>query len=77
MPFENASPRAVSAGQGLMDLALAQAKTQGSARLLLGVHRENRRALAFYKRNGFVPVGVRTFQVGASLFDDLVLARPL
>ena len=67
--------RSTSAGQGLMDLAIAQAKDQGSLRLLLGVHRENARALAFYERNGFKPVGVRTFQVGPSVFDDLVLGR--
>ncbi len=66
-----------TAGQQLMDLAIAQATRQTSRRLLLGVHRENARALAFYKRNQFLPVGVRTFQVGPSTFDDLVLARQL
>ena len=66
-----------TAGQQLMNLAIAAASSQDSRRLLLGVHRENARALAFYKRNRFKPVGVRTFQVGPSTFDDLVLARQL
>ena len=62
-------------GQGLMELAVAQAQAQGSPRLLLGLHRENARALRFYRKNGFEPIGTRTFQVGAQTFDDLVMAR--
>jgi len=62
------------AGRGLMDLAIASAKEQGAARLLLGVHPDNQRALAFYRKNGFAQIGTRTFEVGASTFVDPVLA---
>lgn len=64
-------------GQQMMELAIAHAEQQGAPRLLLGVHRENARALAFYRRNGFEQVGVRTFQLGSHVYDDFVLARTL
>ena len=63
--------------QRLLDPAIVQAHTLGANRLLLGVHAQNHRALRFYHRNGFRPVGKRQFQVGTMLCDDLVLARPL
>ena len=64
-------------GQRLMDQAILGAREQKARRLLLGVHRENARALSFYRRNGFVQVGVRTFRLGQSVYDDLVLGRAL
>jgi GNAT superfamily N-acetyltransferase len=64
-------------GQALMNLAIAHAKSQRNPRLLLGLHRDNARALRFYQKNGFAPIGTRTFQVGTHIFDDLVLAKPL
>ncbi len=60
--------------RGLIDLAITAACEQRAKRLLLGVHPENYRALAFYRRTGFVPIGTRTFQVGPSTFEDPVLA---
>ena len=59
----------------LMTAALAAAR--GSARLLLGVKDDNRRAIAFYRKHGFEPVGTRDFDVGGHSYHDLVLARPL
>lgn len=64
-------------GQQLMDRAIAHARQQSAPRLLLGVHKDNARALAFYRRNGFKPAGVRTFQLGAHTYDDYVLALTL
>ena len=64
-------------GQRMIDTAVAGARQQQAKRLLLGVHPENKRALAFYRRNGFEKIGVRTFQVGASTFEDPVLALEL
>ncbi len=66
-----------STGQHLLDAALAGAHEQGSRRVLLGVHPENHRALAFYSRNGFRRIGTRSFQVGTVTFEDPVLAREL
>jgi len=61
----------------LMDLAIASAREQQAKRLLLGVHPQNHRALAFYTKNGFEKIGVRTFQVGNARFEDPVLALTL
>jgi diamine N-acetyltransferase len=65
------------AARRMMDLAIASAKQQHAPRLLLGVHPDNQRALAFYRKNGFVQIGTRRFQVGASTFEDPVLALTL
>lgn len=64
-------------GQALMEKAIAAAKEAGKRRLLLGVYSKNHRAIAFYKRNGFVEVGERYFQVGENTYHDAVLARTL
>jgi ribosomal protein S18 acetylase RimI-like enzyme len=65
------------AGKLLFDQALLSAKETGKSRLLLGVHAENARALAFYRKNGFEQVGIRTFQIGEMIYDDLVLGRSI
>ena len=64
-------------GQQLFDAALAAAENAGAPRLVLGVHRDNKRPLAFYARNGFVAIGARSFRLGDNAFDDFVLARTL
>jgi len=65
------------AGQRMIDAAVGGARSQQAKRLLLGVHPGNQRALAFYKRNGFEKIGVRTFQVGPLTFEDPVMALTL
>ena len=67
------------AGTGAALLAAAEAAVwaDGFDRLLLGVYSKNPQALGFYARQGFTPVGVRTFRVGANDYDDLVLAKSL
>lgn len=62
-------------GSALMDVAIDEAK--GSDRLLLGVYRENPRAIAFYRKHGFELAGERRFEVGGTFYDDIVLARQL
>ncbi|HAT33560.1 MAG TPA: GNAT family N-acetyltransferase [Janthinobacterium sp.] len=64
-------------GRRLMDAALAHARAAGATRLLLGVYAKNADALAFYGRCGFVEVGTRTFRVGNSDYDDLILGLDL
>ncbi len=71
------SPGSPGPGQLLMEHAVAHARQQSAPRLLLGVHKDNARALAFYRRNGFVQAGVRTFQLGSHIYDDYVLALTL
>jgi ribosomal protein S18 acetylase RimI-like enzyme len=46
-------------------------------RLLLGTYEENRRAIAFYAREGYAQIGTRQFQVGDKLFDDIVMGKTL
>ncbi len=65
------------AGQALMDAATADARALGRTRLLLGTHAGNAQAIAFYRKNGFVEAGARTFQVGSQVCCDLIFAKPL
>jgi ribosomal protein S18 acetylase RimI-like enzyme len=64
-------------GYALMNLAVARAISRGADRLVLGVHNDNARALAFYQRQGFAIIDDRQFTVGNSIFCDRVLARTL
>ncbi|MFS2003621.1 GNAT family N-acetyltransferase [Duganella sp. CT11-25] len=64
-------------GKRLMDAALADARSRGAGRVLLGVYAENHDALAFYRRCGFAPIGRRTFRVGETDYDDVMLALEL
>jgi len=63
--------------QALLDASIADARSLGRTRLLLGTHANNQRAIAFYRRNGFAEAGVRTFQVGSQLCQDLIFAKSL
>ena len=65
------------ASRRLMDAAIGHARQRGAKRLLLGVHPDNQRALAFYRKIGFVPIGSRLFHVGDCVFEDPVLALSL
>jgi GNAT superfamily N-acetyltransferase len=64
-------------GLALLEAAVATATAGGARRMLLGAYGGNHRAIAFYRRNGFVQVGTRTFHVGENDYDDVVLARAL
>lgn len=62
-------------GDTLMQACLEQARQRGVAVLWLGVWEHNPRALAFYKRWGFEPVGTHVFQLGHDPQTDWVMAR--
>jgi ribosomal protein S18 acetylase RimI-like enzyme len=62
-------------GAALMQRAITAAASCDAGRIVLGVNKDNRKALAFYARQGFVEIGRRAFPVGNAVFDDLVLAR--
>jgi ribosomal protein S18 acetylase RimI-like enzyme len=64
-------------GHALMQLAVAEARRRQAPRLVLGMHNDNIRALAFYRRQGFTVIAARTFIVGNSVCCDSVLALPL
>ena len=67
----------ISAGQALMNAAIADAESMGCHRLLLGTNADNQRAISFYRRNNFADAGTRSFQVGSQCCCDLIMARPL
>lgn len=64
-------------GQRLMQAAVEQARAGGAGRVLLGVYAENHDALAFYARCGFAQVGRRTFRVGSTDYQDVILDMTL
>ena len=63
--------------QTLMDAAIGAARAADARTLWLGVWERNERAIAFYRKSGFVDVGTQIFVLGADHQRDLVLARPL
>ena len=63
------------AGKVLNQRVIDHAHTLGCPRIFLGTYEENHRAVAFYKREGYVQVGIRQFQVGDELYDDIVMAK--
>lgn len=64
-------------GKKLLDKAIQFAASVESERLLLGVNCENKKAISFYERSGFVKVGERKFRVGNELHDDFIYAYHL
>ena len=64
-------------GAALMSLARERALRRGARRLVLGVYAGNHTAIAFYERQGFRSAGRRTFRVGETDCEDLILACPL
>lgn len=62
-------------GRALMDEVLNIARERGTKRLLLAVYENNHRAVAFYERTGFSPIGETVFMVGDVAFRDMVYAR--
>jgi diamine N-acetyltransferase len=64
-------------GRRLLEWSIAQGRSLGRKRLLLGVKADNTVALAFYDRVGFLRIGERKFLVGAMLCDDYILSLSL
>lgn len=61
----------------LMHACLREFAARGSDVVWLGVWERNPRAIAFYRKFGFEPVGDQVFVVGSDPQRDLVLQRPL
>lgn len=62
-------------GRGLMEQALAAARSAGKRRVLLGVYSRNEAALRFYAGMGFTHAGTRAFRVGSNDYHDFILER--
>lgn len=58
----------------LMDAALAEAAARGAGSAWLGVWEHNARAIAFYRKFGFVDVGSHDFRLGRDLQTDRIMA---
>ena len=64
-------------GHGLMDWTLEEAQRRGARQLFLTVYVENHRALRFYDRYGFEPVGRYDFMVGNHADEDIIMRKLL
>lgn len=64
-------------GQLLFEQALKVARQNTSDYIWLGVWEENRRAVAFYKKNGFIPFGTHIFTLGTAQQTDLMMKLEL
>ncbi|HKU13259.1 MAG TPA: GNAT family N-acetyltransferase [Steroidobacteraceae bacterium] len=63
--------------QQLMSAAIAEMELRGSDVVWLGVWERNPRAIAFYRKFGFVEVGTQIFRLGRDPQRDIVMARPV
>ncbi|MDZ7767565.1 MAG: GNAT family N-acetyltransferase [Woeseiaceae bacterium] len=65
-------------GTGLMDACIDEMRQRGSDVVWLGVLESAiRRALAFYKKRGFIEVGEQIFSFGGDPQRDIVMARSI
>lgn len=61
----------------LMNACINEIKQFGSDAAWLGVWEHNPRAIAFYKKFGFVEVGDHIFPLGGDPQRDIIMVRPL
>jgi ribosomal protein S18 acetylase RimI-like enzyme len=57
----------------LMTWALDEVRSRGRQHVQLSVYIDNHRALRFYERHGFAPVGRYDFKVGTHIDEDIIL----
>jgi diamine N-acetyltransferase len=73
--YVNASHHGGGLAHQLMTEVLARAEAARSTVVWLGVWERNARALAFYRKWAFDPVGEHTFKVGEDPQRDLIMRR--
>jgi len=66
---------AMGLGKQLQNELLNEAQEQGNSNVWLSVLSSNERAISFYTKNDFVPVGEHDFQIGQENFDFIVMNR--
>lgn len=64
-------------GAALLARCVEEARRQAVDALWLGVWEHNRRAIAFYEKQGFRAVGEQSFTLGSDVQRDLVMALSL
>lgn len=68
---------ALKIGTALQDRLLQKAKELGFESVWLSVLKSNERAIRFYQKNGFEPIGEHDFQIGSQGFDFSAMAKNL
>jgi ribosomal protein S18 acetylase RimI-like enzyme len=63
--------------QELMHACIEEMEARGSDVIWLGVWEHNLRAIAFYRKFGFVEIGEHVFPLGSDPQRDIVMARPV
>jgi GNAT superfamily N-acetyltransferase len=64
-------------GASLMQRSLSEASLAGYHLIWLSCWEQNGRALSFYRKWGFKPVGQRKFRVGCDVQQDVILSRKI
>jgi ribosomal protein S18 acetylase RimI-like enzyme len=64
-------------GAALMEACLAEARRSGYRTMWLGVWERNWRAIAFYRKWGFVECGSHVFRLGSDPQTDLLMSRAI
>jgi ribosomal protein S18 acetylase RimI-like enzyme len=75
--YVDASAHGKGVAQRLMDESLSAAHDLGAKHIWLGVWDRNARAIAFYRKRGFIEIGDQHFQLGSDRQRDLVMIRPV
>ncbi len=63
--------------QKLMETTMVVAKEFGGSAIWLSVWEENQRAIAFYKKSGFIDIGTKDFWVGDDRQTDYVMVKKI
>ena len=64
-------------GKKLLDFAIKTAKERDLEYVWLGVWDKNRKAIDFYKRNGFEIIGIHPFKMGDDTQTDFIMKRTI
>lgn len=64
-------------GQALYEKAVQAARRINAHYIWLGVWEENRKAIRFYEKNGFVPFGKHIFRLGNDEQTDIMMKKTL
>lgn len=64
-------------GRFLIDRAISMAREKNKTYIWLGVWEKNERALKFYKKSGFYPMGTHAFVMGTDIQTDYLLRKDL
>ena len=75
--YVDASAHGKGVARRLMDESMNAARDLGAKHIWLGVWERNARAIAFYRKCGFIEIGEQYFQLGSDRQRDLVLVRPV